>query len=198
MTISFDHLEEEDHEDDEEMEKHDDTLNQSTHFQKRVFLASKKERIAVLQLVNGEMDMKDFLSAGLKSQNGGLLQDLIEYLDDRFFNLLEEYSSFIKNISKPYAVCSLIQVTSEEPLQILQAFCKGNLNLLAAENGALLKMIQHDMPPFWNLLAQILKLENTSVLSRVRKILNFGEPVPELIFGATAATGGRVKILPAA
>ena len=66
---------------------------------------------------------------------------------------------------------------SEEPLQILQAFCKGNLNLLAAENGALLKMIQHDMPPFWNLLAQILKLENTSVLSRVRKILNFGEPV---------------------
>ena len=110
MTISFDHLEEEDHEDDDGMEKDEDTLHQSTHFQNRVFLAHKNERSKVLQLVSGEIEMKDFVSAQMKSRNGGLLQDLIEYIDDRFANLPEEYSNFVKNISKAYAVSSLIQV----------------------------------------------------------------------------------------
>ena len=164
MTISFDHLEEEDYEDDDGMEKNEDILPQSTHFQNRVFLACKKERTTVLQLLNGEIEMKDFISAGMKSRNGALLQDLMEYLDDRFVNLPEEYSNFIKNISKAYSVSSLIQVTCEEPLKILKAFCQTNLDLLAAENSSLLKIVQRQMPPFWNLLAQILKLENTSSL----------------------------------
>ena len=164
MTISFDHLEEEDYEDDDGMEKNEDILPQSTHFQNRVFLACKKERTTVLQLLNGEIEMKDFISAEMKSRNGALLQDLMEYLDDRFVNLPEEYSNFIKNISKAYSVSSLIQVTCEEPLKILKAFCQTNLDLLAAENSSLLKIVQRQMPPFWNLLAQILKLENTSSL----------------------------------
>ena len=121
MTISFDHLEEEDYEDDDGMEKSEDILNQSTHFQNRVFLACKKERTTVLQLLNGEIEMKDFISAEMKSRNGGLLQDLMEYLDDRFVDLPEEYSI---SISKAYSVSSLIQVTCEEPLKILKAFCQ--------------------------------------------------------------------------
>ena len=133
--LFFDHLEEEDYEDDDGMEKNEDILPQSTHFQNRVFLAYKKERTTVLQLINGEIEMKDFISAGMKSRNGALLQDLMEYLDDRFVNLPEEYSNFIKNISKAYSVSSLIQVTCEEPLKILKAFCQTNLDLLAAENS---------------------------------------------------------------
>jgi len=97
-------LEEEDYEDDDGMEKNEDILPQSTHFQNRVFLACKKERTTVLQLLNGEIEMKDFISAGMKSRNGALLQDLMEYLDDRFVNLPEEYSNFIKTFQKhiPY------------------------------------------------------------------------------------------------
>ena len=162
--LFFDHLEEEDYEDDDGMEKNEDTLDQSTHFKNRVFLASKTERTIVLQLLNGEMGMQDFISAEMKSGNGGLLQNLMEYLEDRFVNMPEEYSNFIKNISKAYSVSSLMQVTCEEPLRILKAFCQKKLELLAAENSALLKIVQEQMPPFWNLIAKILKLENTSSL----------------------------------
>ena len=65
---------------------------------------------------------------------------------------------FVTNIS-------FIQVTCEEPLTILKAFCKNHLDLLAKENSALLKTVQHQMPPFWNIISQILKLENKSSLS---------------------------------
>jgi hypothetical protein len=54
--------------------------------------------------------MKDFISAEMTSRNGALLQELVEYLADSFVNLPEEYSNFLKNISKAYAVSSLIQV----------------------------------------------------------------------------------------
>ena len=162
--LFFDHFEEEDFEDYDGREKNEDTLDQSTHFKNRVFLASKTERTTVLQLLNGEMGMQDFIAAEMKSGNGGLLQNLMEYLEDRFVNMPEEYSNFIKNISKAYSVSSLMQVTCEEPLRILKAFCQKKLDLLAAENSALLKIVQEQMPPFWNLIAKILKLENTSSL----------------------------------
>ena len=110
MTSSFDHLDEEDHEDDDGMEEHEDTLTQSTLFKNRVFIAWKKERSKLIQLVSGEIEMKDFISAEMTSRNGALLQELVEYLADSFVNLPEEYSNFLKNISKAYAVSSLIQV----------------------------------------------------------------------------------------
>ena len=91
-------------------EGHEDTLTQSTLFKNRVFIACKKERSKVLQLVSGEIEMKDFISAEMTSRNGALLQELVEYLADSFVNLPEEYSNFLKNISKAYAVSSLIQV----------------------------------------------------------------------------------------
>ena len=86
------------------MEEHEDTLPQSTLFKNRVFIACKKERSKVLQLVSGEIEMKDFISAEMISRNGALLQELVEYLADSFVNLPEEYSNFLKNISKAYAV----------------------------------------------------------------------------------------------
>ena len=76
----------------------------------RVFIACKKERSKVIQLVSGGIEMKDFISAEMTSRNGALLQELVEYLADSFVNLPEEYSNFLKNISKAYAVSSLIQV----------------------------------------------------------------------------------------
>ena len=42
MTSSFDHLDQEDHEDDDGMEEHEDTLTHSTLFKNRVFIAWKK------------------------------------------------------------------------------------------------------------------------------------------------------------
>ena len=107
---AIDHLDEEDHEDNDGMEGHEDTLTQSTLFKNRVFIACKEERSKVLQLVSGEIEMKDFISAEMTSRNGALLQELVEYLADSFVNLPEEYSNFLKNISKAYAVSSLIQV----------------------------------------------------------------------------------------
>ena len=115
----LDHLHEEDDEDDEHMEGQD-TLHQSTHFKNRVFLSSAKERALVLQLVSGEMDMLSFLTSEMTSQNGRLVKDLVEMIEDTFATLPEEYSRLIKNICKSYSVSSLIQITSEEPFNILK------------------------------------------------------------------------------
>ena len=65
---AIDHLDEEDHEDDDGMEEHEDTLTQSTLFKNRVFIACKEERSKVLQLVSGEIEMKDFISAEMDQE----------------------------------------------------------------------------------------------------------------------------------
>ena len=104
-------MEEEDYEDDDGMEKNEDILNQSTHFQNRVFLACKKERTTVLQLLNGEIEMKDFISAGMKSRNGALLQDLMEYLDSSTCqkNIQTLSKTFQKHIPYPASFRSLVR-----------------------------------------------------------------------------------------
>ena len=95
-------------------EGHEDTLTQSTLFKNRVFIACKKERSKVLQLVSGEIEMKDFISAEMTSRNGALLQELVEYLADSFVNLPEEYLNFLKNISKAYAVSSRVSLKKQK------------------------------------------------------------------------------------
>ena len=159
----LDHLHEEDDEDDNHIED-EDTLKQSTYFKGRVFLSSAKERALVLQLVSGEIDMMSFLSSEIKSRNGNLAKDVIENIEENFLILPDEYSRLIKNICKPYSVSSLIQVTSEETLTILKKFCDRELDLLAAQNRRLLRKVQQQMPPFWDCLSQILKLENAKFL----------------------------------
>ena len=79
----------------------EDALSQSTRFKDRVFLSAKKERASVLQLVNGETDMLSFLSSEITSHNGSLLRSLVEYIEDNYSHLPEEYSRMIKNICKP-------------------------------------------------------------------------------------------------
>ena len=94
----LDHLQEEDDEDDEHMEEQETFLNQSTYFKDRVFLSSANERALVLKLVSGEVDMISFLASDMTSQNGHLIKDLIEMIEDSFAILPEEYSRLIKNI----------------------------------------------------------------------------------------------------
>ena len=77
---------------------------------------------------------------------------------------LPDLPLFPSLICKPYSVSSLIQVTSEEPMNILKAFCNRELDLLAAENRLSLRKVQQQMPPFWECLSQILKLENCKFL----------------------------------
>ena len=55
-------------------------------------------------------------------------------------------------------------MTSEEPLNILKAFCDEELDLLAVENRRSLRKVQQQMPPFWDCLSQIIKLENCKFL----------------------------------
>ena len=154
----------------------EDALSQSTRFKDRVFLSAKKERASVLQLVNGETDMLSFLSSEITSHNGSLLRSLVEYIEDNYSHLPEEYSRMIKNICKPYSVSSLIQVTSEEPLKILERFCKREVDLLSAENHQALAFIEQQMPPFWECLHKILMLEKSKFLP-----YQLGEVVLQLI-----------------
>ena len=81
----------------------DDSLSQSTRFKDRVFLSSNKERAYVLQLVSGEIDMQSFLSSEISSHNGLLLRGLVEYVEDNYADLPDEYARLIKNICKPYS-----------------------------------------------------------------------------------------------
>merc|ERR1712133_118906 len=158
-----DHLQEEDDEYGEHIEA-DDSLSQSTRFKDRVFLSSNKERAYVLQLVSGEIDMHSFLSPEISSHNGLLLRGLVEYVEDNYADLPDEYARLNKNICKPYSVSSLIQVTSEDPLDILERFCKREVDLLSAENHQALGLIEQQMPPFWGCLHRILMLEKSKFL----------------------------------
>ena len=60
------------------------------------------------------------------------------------------------------SVAGLIQVTHKKPLDILKAFCRKEIDLLSVSNIPSLQLVQEQMPPFWNILHSIIKLEESS------------------------------------
>ena len=76
--------------------------------------------------------------------------------------LPKAYSRLIRNISIPTSVAGLIQVTHKKPLDILKAFCRKEIDLLSVSNIPSLQLVQEQMPPFWNILNSIIKLEESS------------------------------------
>ena len=137
-------------------------LTQSTQYKDRTFLSDPLERKHVNNLLTEQINMESFVRLGLTSPNGGLIVNLIERLNQSWNMLPKAYSRLIRNISIPTSVAGLIQVTHKKPLDILKAFCRKEIDLLSVRYIPSLKLVQEQMPPFWNILNSIIKLEESS------------------------------------
>ena len=147
-------------------EEDDEILEQGSHFKDRVFLYRKKERRLVQQLLTEDIDIDEFVSsADLESANSRLLVPLIQRLQlDWPDEIPEPYSRFICNLCKPTSVASFLQVTSDEPLQILRLFCEQALHIRSPEQQDKLKLILRELPALWPNLMDILEIECSEFL----------------------------------
>ena len=150
----------------EEFEPHpsDETeLPQSTKSQQRKFLANKSERVLVQALVKGEISAEEFIrSDQITSENGQLVKIIVERLEHWFTDCPAEYNDFFSDISKETSIPGLIQVNSNEPLDILSDYCNERLDLRAHQNLNRLQIVEREIPALWSSLKNILKLEKRS------------------------------------
>ena len=129
-------------------------------------MGMKKERRLVQHLLTEDIDIDEFVSsADLESANSRLLVPLIQRLQlDWPDEIPEPYSRFICNLCKPTSVASFLQVTSDEPLQILRLFCEQALHIRSPEQQDKLKLILRELPALWPNLMDILEIECSEFL----------------------------------
>ena len=149
-------------------ENDDNILPQCTKFKSRGFLGSKNERGLVVQMVTGDLSMRDFAEISeVTSNNGLLLVAVVRYI---LGNYPEEmpapYKHLIANICKPTSVRGLLQVTSPEPLQYPEQFCKEELNLHSHTSQLQLQCVVASLPAIWPDLDRICNLANSEYLPK--------------------------------
>ena len=63
-------------------EEDDSVLSQSTHYQNRIFLSVKKERVEIVKLLTGDITMEEFtLTQDITTENGILVINLVGYIN---------------------------------------------------------------------------------------------------------------------
>ena len=149
-----------------------EVLADSTKHSQRVFLAEQKERKMVLDLVNEEITVRDFLNSDdVATNNGGLVRDVLIELqrsDPNIENLPEPYNKFLTEVSKPYSARALLQVNRPIPLHFLQQYCEDNLNIrdYNSQNPNTVKSLKSSFPALWPVLENIIQTENRRNLPR--------------------------------
>ena len=112
--------------------------------------------------------MAEFLNVAaedLTTENGQLVTDLIERISTTWPDEIPiQYSRFIQNICKQTSVAGLLQVTNNQPLVYLEAFCQETLDLRSITEKEKLDFMQSQLPCFWPILIDILDLEGTRYL----------------------------------
>ena len=155
-----------------ELDSHPDdleTLTQSTKFKERVFLSNSKERSAVCSLLGNQMSMQDFLICpDITTDNGRLLQSLIQYLDQNGYNEIPNpYRRLMKNICMPTSARGLLQVSNFLPLDYLVSFCQEEMPLKDVGHIEELRCVSTELPVVWPILNDICNLQNTAFLPQV-------------------------------
>ena len=144
-------------------------LIQSTKFKDRCFLSEKKERMNVVKLLNEEISPLDFLEISeMNSENGRLIIEIVRHIA---INFPEEvpacYKSILANVARPTSVIGFIQVTSPEPLDYLEEYCKEVLDIRSHTSQHQLTIVQSSLPALWPDLDEMCNLEKTVFLPRV-------------------------------
>ena len=152
----------------EELDTHrEDTQvwKQSTKLKDRVFLTEISERSQVCELVNGKISCEEFIAGDITSENGLMVTDLVNYLADEWpEELPKPYLKFLSNISKATSLRGLLQVSNNEPLEFLKAYCNETVNIRDVEHIQKLKIVMSELPAFWPILDSICLLENGTFL----------------------------------
>lgn len=142
----------------------EDLLSQGSTFEDRTFLQMYQERELVFHLARGTLEIEDFMEGDMRSENGQLVKQLVARIYDNFSDLPPPYQRFLLNISKETPVAGLLQVTQPEPLKILKRFANQSLDLLSARNIESLNLVKIELPPFWDMLKNIIELEKNAFL----------------------------------
>ena len=147
-------------------EDDDQVLQQGSQFKDRVFLHRKKERDLVKNLLSETINIDDFIASNeIQSDNVRLIIPLLESIQENWpAGIPEEYRRFICNLCKPTSLASYMQVTSDEPLQILQSFCDQTLNVRLAQNQQNIKILAKELPALWPNLLDVMNLESSLFL----------------------------------
>ena len=151
-------------------------LEQSTLFKDRIFLASKKERKAVLSLLTGDTTMTQFVANDvLKSENSLLVVNVVIDIQERFpLKMPDPYIDLLGNIAKNSSARSLLQVKELTILETLSNYCREELDIRILENRDKMSSLIKSLPALWPLLDEICNLESRKYLPR---------PVSKLILG---------------
>ena len=141
-------------------------LPQGSHFKDRVYLKRKKERELVTNLLTENISIPDFIASNeIQSDNVQMLIPLLERIEENWpAEIPAEYKRLICNLCKATSVASYLQVTSDEPLQILQSFCEQTVNVRSAENQQNIKILAQELPALWPNLLDIMILESSQFL----------------------------------
>ena len=107
------------------------------------------------------ISVEDFLNSNdLISEQARVVRALIEDISNRHNGVPKEYRRLLSNIVKSTPVVGLLQVSSNLPLEYLMSFALQRTNLRAAENQTQLRLVQIELPVFWQIIIDIMKLEN--------------------------------------
>ena len=94
-----------------------------------------------------------------------MVTDLVNYLADEWpEELPKPYLKFLNNISKATSLRGLLQVSNNEPLEFLKAYCNETVNIRDVEHIQKLKIVMSELPAFWPILDSICLLENGNFL----------------------------------
>ena len=112
-------------------------------------------------LLTENISIHDFITSNqIQSDNVQLLIPLLERIEENWpAEIPAKYKRLICNLCKATSVASYMQVTSDEPLQILQSFCEQTLNVRSAENQQHLNILIRELPALWPNLLDIMNLE---------------------------------------
>ena len=95
----------------------------------RIFLKKKSERDLLRSMLKGEMSIPDFLNEDISSENGLMVKTLVLRTKTVEDEIPQEYTQFLKDISKPSPVVGYLQATKQESLNVLNDFCNEEIDL---------------------------------------------------------------------
>ena len=86
-------------------------------------------------------------SNDIMTENGQMIRRLVELISVSWPDEIPpDYKTFLGNISKYSSVAGFLEVSSPQPLQLLEDFCDQTLNLRLAEHRNEQKIVTEELP----------------------------------------------------
>ena len=157
----LEHLKELDRPEDDET-----VLCQGSLFEDRVFLSSSSERKLICNLLTSTISSDEFLdSEDVNTENGRMISTLVERIALSWPDEIPKpYNRFLANVCKYSSVAGFLQVSSEEPLNLLAEFCQQRLDIRAAEYSIEQKKVAEELPALWPNIVDLLNVEKSNYL----------------------------------